>query len=118
MIYAEEFGDSGDECFSHMFANSFEDGGVPESIPAFYVKDLSTAHEAFNKLYKDCGGLKFSETQTEECKYEWALPITKDGTGNPGSELIVGTGGTYTGEIEINKTYYVNVPVSKIVPSI
>jgi hypothetical protein len=64
-------------------------------------------------MFYGCTSLKVSSTQTETYQYEWRIP-TNGTVGKTASSwndsTLSGTGGTYTGNPSINKTYYVENP--------
>jgi uncharacterized repeat protein (TIGR02543 family) len=66
-------------------------------------------------MFDSCRAFKVSTTQTESYQYAWRIPTSGIGTAASHccTYMLYGTGGTYTSDPSINKTYYVeNPPVS------
>jgi len=63
-------------------------------------------------MFQGCTSLKISSDPDEDYQYEWRIPTNGTGTTatNWNSSMFSGTGGTYTGNPTINKTYYVESP--------
>ena len=63
-------------------------------------------------MFNGCTSLKVSSTQTEAYPYEWRIPTSGTGTTVPywNYNMLANTGGTFTGDPSINKTYYVENP--------
>jgi hypothetical protein len=67
-------------------------------------------------MFQGCTSLKISSTQTGAYQYEWRIPTSGTGTTafSWNLDMLSGTGGTFTSDPDINKTYYVeNLPVSE-----
>jgi hypothetical protein len=81
------------------------------SVPALPATTL--AEYCYAYMFKGCTSLKVSSTQTGAYQYEWRIP-TNGTVGKTAwswnDSMLSGTGGTYTGNPSINKTYYVENP--------
>ena len=64
----------------------------------------------YANMFNNCTSLKLSTTQTGEYTVAYRIPTT--GTGRTATsalnDMFTGTGGTFTGTPEINKTYYLS----------
>ena len=96
-------------CYSHMFARC----EALVSVPALRATTLATY--CYNNMFSECTSLKISSTQTGAYQYEWRIPTSGTGTASDewNSDMLSGTGGTFTSNPSIDTTYYVeNPPVS------
>jgi hypothetical protein len=83
------------------------------SAPALPATTL--ADGCYQRMFQGCTSLKISSTQTGAYQYEWRNPTSGTGTTafSWNLDMLLGTGGTFTSDPDINKTYYVeNPPVS------
>ena len=61
-------------------------------------------------MFKGCTSIKLSEKLTDDYQIPYIIPSTGEGTApsNALSNMFSGTGGTFKGTPEINKTYYLH----------
>jgi hypothetical protein len=95
-----------DYCYDGMFQSCTSLTSVP-ALPATTLADY-----CYREMFRGCTSLKISSNQTETCQYAWRIPTR--GTGTTATDwnvdMFLGTGGTYTGNPDINTTYYVEHP--------
>ena len=91
-------------CYMFMFSNCKGLTQVP-ALPATTLDNY-----CYQYMFYGCTGLKLSTTQTGEYTVAYRIPTTGTGTIVNGSldSMFTGTGGTFTGTPEINKTYYLS----------
>ena len=91
-------------CYGYMFSSCASLAQAP-ALPA-----TTLANGCYYGMFEGCTGLKLSTTQTGEYTVEYRIPTTGTGTTATGAltSMFNGTGGTFTGEPEINKTYYLS----------
>ncbi len=117
-----------EQCYSYMFASCGNLTTAPE-LPAttlaygcyscmFYrCERLTTApelpattleYDCYSRMFYRCSKIKLSETQTDEYSIPYSVPSGGNGTTATGAldNMFAGTGGTFTGTPEIDKTYY------------
>ena len=91
-------------CYASMFDGCTSLATAPE-LPA-----TKLVPSCYQSMFNGCTNIKLSTTQTG--KYQTAYRIPKSGTGtlapNALVNMFVGTGGTFTGQIKINTTYYLS----------
>lgn len=90
-------------CYASMFYGCTSLTTAPE-LPA------TTLYSAcYHSMFKGCTKLKLSTTQTTEYKTPWRIPssgtISFEANGW-NTNMLAGTGGTFTGNPSINTTYY------------
>lgn len=95
----------GTNCYASMFEGCINLESLA-AMPALYYPSAS-----LNSMYKNCTKIKISLTQTDEYTYEFRVPTSGTATADPstpayGGYMFEGTGGTYTGSLEVNTTYY------------
>lgn len=95
----------GTNCYSSMFDGCTNLESLA-AMPALYYPSVS-----LHGMYRNCTKIKISLTQTGEYIYEFRVPTSgtataDSGTPSYGGYMFDGTGGTYTGSLEINTTYY------------
>jgi len=89
-------------CYQSMFLNCSNLTAVPE-LPA-----TTLAAACYYSMFQDCTKLMVSTTQTELYVYAWRIPASGTiGTQTGISNMLLNTGGTFTGNPAINTTYYV-----------
>lgn len=95
-----------DSCYYYMFTGCTALTSAP-TLPA-----TTLARDCYRCMFYNCESLKISSTPTETYQHEWRIPTSGTGTTAPGWNLFMfsGTGGTFTDDPEINKTYYVENP--------
>ena len=98
----------GEYCYSYMFYNCTSLITAPE-LPA-----TTLANNCYNQMFYNCTSFKVSATYTGSYTYAWRIPTS--GTGTSATDwnlyMLKYTGGTFTSNPTINKTYYVeNEPV-------
>lgn len=100
-------------CYAHMFYGCRTLHMLPE-LPATDFNN-TTAGGCYRSMFVDCAALKFSETQTAECPNAYRIPSSGTGTdygwSKPTEGMITGTGGTFTGTMAVNTTYYTNATI-------
>jgi hypothetical protein len=95
-------------CYKNMFRGCTSLTTVP-ALPATTLADY-----CYEYMFYGCTSLKVSSTKTGVYQQTWRIPTS--GTGYVGydwnAQMLSGTGGTFTSNPTINKTYYVeNAPV-------
>ena len=89
-------------CYDNMFRNCKGLSSLPK------LRAITLSERCYASMFYGCTGIKLSETQTEEYKTEYRIPIS--GTGTMADYALIymftDTGGTFTGEPTINTTYY------------
>lgn len=98
-----------DYCYSSMFRGCKSLTTAP-ALPATTLERY-----CYNFMFKDCTSLKVSATQSSEYPTAWRIPSSGTILSEPASwnsNMLSGTGGTFTSNPSINTTYYVeNKPV-------
>lgn len=95
-------------CYSDMFYGCVNLTQIPK-LPA-----ITLAYQCYNKMFYGCTSLKLSESNTEEYTQEYRIPFSGNGTiEDPGlnhalRDMFTSTGGTFTGEPQVNTTYYLS----------
>ena len=89
-------------CYDSMFMGCTSLTTPPE-LPA-----TALAPYCYNTMFSGCSSIKLSETQTAEYSIPYSVPSGGNGTTASSAldNMFAGTGGTFTGTPEINKTYY------------
>ena len=92
--------------YAEMFSGCASLAAIPE-IPA-----LSINMFCCQSMFDGCYSVLISETQTEECPYEYRIPSDGTGTADYGAltDMFANTGGDFTGSPSLNTTYYTNRP--------
>jgi hypothetical protein len=93
-------------CYQYMF----ESCTALTSVPALPAKTL--ASYCYYCMLRRNPSLKISSTRTGAYQYEWRIPTSGTGStaSNWNSFMLSETGGTFTSNPSINKTYYVENP--------
>ena len=96
-------------CYSYMFAGCERLTTAPE-LPA-----TELVSNCYSRMFYRCSNIKLSETQTAEYSIPYSVPSGGDGTTATDAlnNMFYGTGGTFAGTPEINKTYYLYREVPK-----
>lgn len=97
-------------CYERMFYACRSLTTAPE-LPA-----TTLATGCYSFMFAGCSSIKLSETETPEYSIPYSVPSGGDGTTAPSNALknmFYGTGGTFAGTPEINKTYYLYREVPK-----
>ena len=91
-----------EDCYSGMFAGCERLTTAPE-LPATMLEPY-----CYSGMFAGCSSIKLSETQTAEYSIPYSVPSGGNGTTASSAldYMFDGTGGTFTGTPEINKTYY------------
>ena len=91
-------------CYMNMFSGCTSLTQVPE-LPA-----TTLAGSCYPNMFRDCTSLKLSSTKTDKYIQEYRIPSSGDGViaNYALSNMCIGTGGTFTGTPQINKTYYLS----------
>lgn len=90
-------------CYSYMFKDCTSLTSAPE-LPAVTLNAY-----CYLDMFRGCTKLKLSRTQTTEYKTPWRIPSSGTISSKPSnwnSNMLSGTGGTFTGNPSINTTYY------------
>lgn len=90
-------------CYSGMFYGCTNLTTAPE-LPA-----ITLAQSCYDNMFNGCTKLKLSTTQTTEYKTPWRIPSSGTISSEPSNwntDMLTGTGGTFTGNPSINTTYY------------
>jgi hypothetical protein len=79
----------------------------PPALPA-----TTLTERCYQYMFRNCTALKISSTPTETYQYAWRIPTSETGTTASGwnLDMLSGTDRDFTGDPEINKTYYVENP--------
>ena len=92
-------------------------------LPELLATDLPVT--TYKSMFYNCSGIKLSEEQTEEYKYEYRIPSSGTGTAYVEDEwsaslgdMFTNTGGTFTGTPEINTTYYTSNEIVRAFPPV
>ncbi len=96
-------------CYQSMFDGCGRLTTAPE-LPA-----TTLATFCYSSMFAGCESIKLSETETPEYSIPYSVPSGGDGTTAKYAlnNMFVGTGGTFAGTPEINKTYYLYREVPK-----
>ena len=89
-------------CYNNMFNGCTSLTELP-TLPA---EELESG--CYGYMFAGCSSIKLSETQTAEYSIPYSVPSGGNGTTASYAldSMFYGTGGTFTGTPEINKTYY------------
>jgi hypothetical protein len=93
-------------CYRSMFSGCTGLTTAP-SLPATTLAD-----SCYRSMFSGCTTLKVSTTPTGSYQYAWRIPTSGTGTIATGwnENMLLGTGGTFTGDPTIDTTYYVENP--------
>lgn len=124
-----------DDAFSGFFASPSDLRNALRSAPSFLATNLSTGcyiamfqncanlvtlpklpasvipKVAYNTMFAGCSKIMLSETQSDDYPTPYRIPFSKDAetvADNALIDMFAGTGGTFTGTPEPNKTYYLH----------
>ena len=91
-----------ENCYQNMFSGCTSLTTAPE-LPA-----TTLVRNCYNRMFYGCGSIRLSETQTAEYSIPYSVPSGGNGTTASSAldNMFAGTGGTFAGTPEINKTYY------------
>lgn len=92
-------------CFNHAFRGCTR----LDTLPRLTAKVLETS--CYQYMFYDCSAIKLSAEQGGEYQYPYRIPMYENGELAPGggamtAQMFEGTGGSYTGPVNINTTYY------------
>ena len=93
----------GTYCYTEMFRGCTSLTQAPE-LPATTI-----ARDCYQAMFKFCSALKFSQTQGGEYAKEWRIPsrgVIGEEAVRWNGDMLLGTGGTFVGNPQINTTYY------------
>jgi hypothetical protein len=95
---------------SYCYAHLFRDCTALVSAPALPATTLATY--CYYYMFYGCESLKISPDPTETYQYEWRIPTSGTGTiaSSWNTNMLSGTGGTFTDDPDIDTTYYVENP--------
>jgi hypothetical protein len=94
-------------CYNHMFFGCANLTKAP-TLPA-----TTLAEDCYDSMFYGCTNLKVSATQTGAYQYEWRIPTEGTISSTPlnwSYDMLTNTGGTFTGDPDINTTYYLEYP--------
>ncbi len=93
-----------DFCYYTMFYGCTSLADIP-ALPATVL-----ATRCYQGMFSGCTSLKLSSTKTGEYTVAYRIPTTGTGTTatNALASMFTNTGGTFTGTLEINTTYYLS----------
>lgn len=93
-----------DSCYAHMFAGCTSLTHLP-ALPATTLTEY-----CYQSMFVDCSSLKLSENKTGEYIQEYRIPSSGDGvtSANALTGMFGSTGGAFTGDPQINTTYYLS----------
>jgi hypothetical protein len=79
----------------------------PPALPA-----TTLTERCYQSMFRNCTALKISSTPTETYQHAWRIPTSGIGTtaSSWNYNMLSGTDRDFTGDPEINKTYYVENP--------
>lgn len=124
-----------ENCFQGFFSGLSDLRNALRSAPSFLATNLSTGcyaamfqgcenlitlpklpasnipGAAYNTMFSGCSQIMLSETQSDDYPTPYRIPFVKDAesVGNAALvDMFLGTGGTFTGTPEPNKTYYLH----------
>ena len=91
-----------ERCYEYMFFGC-KSLTTPPELPATTLKTY-----CYSSMFSGCTSLKLSATKTNEYGIPYRVPISGDGVtaSSALTFMFAGTGGTFTGTPEINRTYY------------
>ena len=91
-------------CYGSMFNGCTSLTQIP-ALPATTLTD-----NCYVNMFQDCINIKLSSTQTGEYTQEYRIPSSGTGTTatDPFNAMFISTGRTFTGNPEINTTYYLS----------
>lgn len=91
-------------CYYNMFSGCTSLTQAP-ALPA-----TTLAGSCYYNMFRNCSSLKLSSTKTDEYTQEYRIPSSGNGTtaSNALRNIFASTGGTFTGDPEINTTYYLS----------
>lgn len=94
-------------CFQNMF-RAFDDNITLISLPDFPAVTLSEA--CYDRMFMGQKGIRVSETMIGNYSTPFRIPLSGDAISAKWAtlDMFYGTGGTFTGTPEINKTYYLD----------
>lgn len=94
-------------CFHNMFC-SFKGSMALISLPDFPAVTLSQS--CYDRMFLGQKGIRVSETMIGNYSVPFRIPFAGDAISAPTAtgDMFYGTGGTFTGTPEINKTYYLD----------
>lgn len=125
----------GENCFQGFFSGLANLGNALRSAPSFLATNLSIGcyvvmfqgcenlitlpklpasnipDAAYNTMFSGCSQIMLSETQSDDYPTPYRIPFVKDVEDvgdNALTGMFAGTGGTFTGTPEPNKTYYLH----------
>ena len=90
-------------CYWCMFYGCTSLTQAPE-LPA-----TTLAKYCYNQMFRNCTSLKISATQSSEYPTTWRIPSSGTISSTPekwNTDMLLGTGGTFTSNPSINTTYY------------
>jgi hypothetical protein len=89
-------------CYANMFNGCTNITTAPE-LPA-----TTLAQYCYANMFNGCTNIRISETQTGVYQKPWRIPTVGTGAAatNWNSNMLAGTGGTFTSNPAINTTYY------------
>lgn len=89
-------------CFQQMFYGC---ENLETVLPTIKLDlDTFSGTDIFKDMFTNCSKLKFSTTKTDKYTKKFRLEKTNSSISY---SMISGTGGTYTGDISVNNTYYI-----------
>lgn len=93
-----------DSCYTLMFAGCTSLTHLP-ALPANTLTEY-----CYQSMFVDCSSLKLSANKTGEYIQEYRIPSSGDGvtSANALGGMFGSTGGTFTGDPQINTTYYLS----------
>ena len=101
------------DCYSFMFFGCSSLTEPPE-LPATIL-----ANSCYSGMFYACANIKLSETRIGVYQKEYRIPSSGTGSfasgataGSAFSMMLMGTGGPFTGSPEVNRTYYLEAPVT------
>ena len=90
---------------THCYANMFEGCTALTRLPELPATTLATA--CYNAMFKGCTGITLSKVGPGE---EWSIPADAQEEAGWNTDMLVGTGGSFTGDPVPGRTYYYAPP--------
>ena len=89
-------------CYSYMYRDCIN----ITTLPKLYATNIESS--CYRYMFSGCSNIKLSTTQDSEYVNEYRIPFIGEGTGGGSAvgNMFMSTGGTYTGDPQINTTYY------------
>ena len=88
----------------HCYEKMFSGCTSLNTLPALPATTLSSGY--YSNMFSHCSNIGISQTKNSYYNIEYRIPSNGTGTGGTFFNMISNTGGTYTGNLAVNITYY------------